>query len=138
MIDDEEDSATLVRWVPPAPRRRATYPHPNTVASPARQVTTRPRRYGDGALALGTVHPRRVAQPPPIPPPRPPRSLPRASTSPAEAVVAAVPAPVPAPVSATAGDRAAWRWLAVLTAIVAVLVVAAVAYAVVGLGLAPR
>jgi hypothetical protein len=132
MIDDEEESATIARWVMPA-TRRVTYPHPNTVTRPA---GARPRRYGDGALALGTAQTRRAAQPPPIPPPRAPRSVPRASTAPADDPV---PAPVVAspPTPAAAGDRAAWRWLVALTAIVAALVVGAVAYAVVVLGYAP-
>jgi hypothetical protein len=135
MIDDEEESATIARWVMPA-TRRASYPHPNTVTRPAREVAgARPRRYGDGALALGTAQTRRAAQPPPIPPPRPPRSLPRASTAPADAAVSA-PVIASAPTPAAAGDRAAWRWLAALTAIVAALVVGAVAYAVIVLGYA--
>jgi hypothetical protein len=137
MIDDEEESATIARWVMPA-TRRVTYPHPHTVTRPARAVAAaRPRRYGDGALALGTAQTRRAAQPPPIPPPRPPRSVPRASTAPADAPV---PAPVvaspPTPTPAAAGDRAAWRWLVALTALVAALVVGAVAYAVIVLGYA--
>jgi hypothetical protein len=49
-----------------------------------------------------------------------------------------VPAPVVAspPTPAAAGDRAAWRWLVALTAIVAALVVGAVAYAIIVLGYA--
>jgi hypothetical protein len=126
MIDDEE-SATLARWVLPAGRRRATYPHPNTVARPGIAAGP-PRRYGDGVLALGTAQNRPTAQPPPVPPPR---ALARASTSPSPS---RSPEPSPSPEPA-AGDRAAWRWLAMLTAIVAALVVGAVAYAIVGLGL---
>jgi hypothetical protein len=155
MMDDEEESATIARWVLPAARRRATYPHPNTIARGAEAAPPR-RRYGDGVLALGTAQTRRTAAPPPIPAPRPPRTRARASTAPGSqpapvaapvAPVAAAVAPVPAavaPVPAAAlgspaeGDRAAWRWLAVLTAIVAVLVVGAVAYAIVGLGLVAR
>jgi hypothetical protein len=139
MIDDEEESATIARWVMPA-ARRATYPHPNTVTRPAPEAAgARRRRYGDGALALGTAQTRRAAQPPPIPPPRPPRSVPRASSPPADAamsasVIASVIASAPTP--AAAGDRAAWRWLAALTAIVAALVVGAVAYAIIVLGYA--
>jgi hypothetical protein len=144
MIDDEEESATIARWVLPAARRRATYPHPNTVARGPDAGPPR-RRYGDGVLALGTAQTRRAAQPPPIPAPRPPRMLARASTAPASesASVAPEPAsvapePAAAPATPADGDRAAWRWLAVLTTIVAVLVVGAVAYAIVGLGLVVR
>jgi hypothetical protein len=138
MIDDEEESATIARWVLPAARRRATYPHPNTIARGPEAGPPR-RRYGDGVLALGTAQTRRAAQPPPIPAPRPPRTLARASTAPATEPAAVVaPEPAPTPATPADGDRAAWRWLAVLTAIVAVLVVGAVAYAIVGLGLVVR
>jgi hypothetical protein len=138
MIDDEEESATIARWVLPAGRRRATYPHPNTVARGPDAGPPR-RRYGDGVLALGTAQTRRAAQPPPIPAPR---TLARASTAPpsepASEPASDVAEPVAAPATPADGDRAAWRWLAVLTTIVAVLVVGAVAYAIVGLGLVVR
>jgi hypothetical protein len=142
MIDDDEESATIARWVLPAARGRARYPHPNTVvrSEPDRSAGPPRRHYGDGAFALGTaqahrVEPRPRAAPPPIPAARPPRALARASTAPvvapAELVVATAPA-------VTSGDRAAWRWLAALTAIAAILIVGAVAYAIVGLGLVAR
>jgi hypothetical protein len=141
MIDDEEESATIARWVLPAARRRATYPHPNTVARGPDAGPPR-RRYGDGVLALGTAQTRRAAQPPPIPAPRPPRTLARSSTAPpsepASEPGSDVAEPAAAPATPADGDRAAWRWLAVLTTIVAVLVVGAVAYAIVGLGLVVR